>query len=348
MCLVEHPEARAILATVRFNFPTLPSVLTALLAMWLALLPGGAGAQVQKTLRVGVIKFVSHPALDADAKGFEAALAHSGFVEGVNLEILRHDAQGDPARAESAARALGQAQVDLIHTIATPSTQAAVRVAANVPIVFSAVTDPLSAGVVPPHILPGQKTGTRVTGVSDMWPIRRQLEAYARALPQVKRWGTVYNPQEANSVRHLQILRQAASQLGLTLIEVQVTHGSQVSAAALSLVGRVEAILHTADNTTAANLEALIKVCEQHRLPLFAGDVESVSRGAIAAYGNDYYLVGYAAGKKASLVLKGVKPGSIPWGPIEKYSLVVNARAVKAMGARMPEGFLGLADRVIH
>ena len=299
-------------------------------------------------MRVGVVKFISHPALDADAKGFEAALADSGFKEGVNLEILRHDAQGDPARAEAAARALVEAKVDLIHTIATPSTQAAVRVAAAVPIVFSAVTDPLSAGVVPPYVLAGQKTGTLITGVSDMWPIGLQLEAYSQALPHIKRWGTIYNPQEANSVKHLQILREAANRLGLRLIEEHVSSGAEVPLKAQSLVGRVEAILHTADNTTAANLAALIKVCEQYKMPLFAGDIESVELGAIAAYGNDYFLVGYAAGKKASLVLKGVKPGNIPWGPVEKYSLVVNAHAVKVMGTRLPVEFLGRADRVIH
>ena len=332
---------------MRLRFLSFLAVFISLLAVMAGLSPSVAGAQVTKSVRVGVIKFVSHPALDADEKGFEAALAHSGFKEGVNLEILRHDAQGDPAKAEAAARALVLAKVALIHTIATPSTQAAARVATAVPIIFSAVTDPLSAGVVPPHSSPGQKTDTLITGVSDMWPIRLQLEAYSRALPHIKRWGIVYNPQEANSVKHLQILRQAATPLGLSLVEVHVSNSAEVPAAAQSLVGRVEAILHTADNTTAANFEAVIKVCEQHRIPLFAGDIESVARGAIAAYGNDYYLVGYAAGKKASLVLKGVKPGSIPWGPVEKYSLVVNAKAVKTMGISLPAGFMGRADRVI-
>lgn len=324
------------------------SALTVLLTLVVVLSPRTSGTQVTKSMRVGVIKFVSHPALDADAKGFEAALADSGFKEGVNLEILRHDAQGDPAQAEAAARALVEAKVDLIHTIATPSTQAAARVVTSVPIVFSAVTDPLSAGVVPSHVPPGQKTRTLITGVSDMWPISLQLETYSQALPQIKRWGTIYNPQEANSVKHLQILREAANRLGLSLIEVHVSSSAEVPAKAQSLVGRVEAILHTADNTTAANLKALIEVCEQHKIPLFAGDIESVEGGAIAAYGNDYFLVGYAAGKKASLVLKGVNPGNIPWGPIEKYSLVVNAKAVKIMGARLPAEFLGRADRVIN
>lgn len=324
------------------------AALAGLLTVAIALWSGARETQAPKSMRVGEIKFVSHPALDADAKGFEAALAHSGFKVGVNLEILRHDAQGDPAKAEAAARALVEAKVDLIHTIATPSTQATARVVSNVPIVFSGVTDPLSAGVVPSHVPPGQKTGTWITGVSDMWPIRLQLEAYSQALPHVKQWGTIYNPQEANSVKHIQILRDAAKGLGLNLLEVHARNGAEVTTAAQSLVGRVGAILNPSDNTTAANMESLIKVCEQHQIPLFAGDIESVERGAIAAYGNDYFLVGYAAGKKASLVLKGVNPGSIPWGPMEKYSLVVNANAVKNMGARLPSEFMGRADRVIN
>ena len=148
---------------MRLRFLSFLAAVISLLAVMAGLSPSVAGAQVTKSVRVGVIKFVSHPALDADAKGFEAALAHSGFKEGVNLEILRHDAQGDPAKAEAAARALVLAKVALIHTIATPSTQAAARVATAVPIIFSAVTDPLSAGVVPPHSSPGQKTGTLIT-----------------------------------------------------------------------------------------------------------------------------------------------------------------------------------------
>jgi putative ABC transport system substrate-binding protein len=120
-----------------------------------------------------------------------------------------------------------------------------------------------------------------------------------------------------------------------------------VEAAAQSLVGQVEAISLPPDNTTISNLEALVRVCEHHKMALFAGDVDSVDRGALAAFGMDYFLVGYAAGRKAALVLKGVKPGSIPWGPVEKFSLAINLKAARAMGVVVSPDMAAKADRLI-
>lgn len=142
-------------------------------------------------------------------------------------------------------------------------------------------------------------------------------------------------------------MREAAQRLGLSLLEVHVGSSGAVEAAAQSLVGQVDAINITSDNTTVANLEALVRVCETHKIALFAGDVDSVDRGALAAFGMDYFLVGYAAGRKAALVLKGVKPGDIPWGPVEKFSLVINTRAARAMGVTVPADSLNKADRLI-
>ncbi len=89
-------------------------------------------------------------------------------------------------------------------------------------------------------------------------------------------------------------------------------------------------------------------VANAHRIPLFAGDVDSVGRGAVAAYGLDYFLVGYAAGKKAALVLKGTPVGTIPWGPVEKFSLVINLRAARAQGVEIAPALLKKADKVIE
>ncbi|MDZ4124641.1 MAG: ABC transporter substrate-binding protein, partial [Hydrogenophaga sp.] len=146
--------------------------------------------------RIGVTKIVSHAALDADERGFEAGLAGAGFKEGVNVTFLRRNAHGDMARAEAIARELVQAKVDLIHTIATPTSQAVMRTGSSIPMVFSAVTDQVRAGLVPRNSAPGQKTGTHVTGLSDLWPVQLQLETYAKVVPQAKVWGTIYNPQE--------------------------------------------------------------------------------------------------------------------------------------------------------
>ncbi|MBA4256491.1 MAG: ABC transporter substrate-binding protein [Polaromonas sp.] len=315
----------------------------------LGLSPGALWAQSNATppLSIGVLKIVSHAALDADEKGFEAGLTSAGFREGVNVSYLRRNANGDMAVAEAMAKELVAAKVNLIHAIATPTAQAAMRTGSRVPLVFSSVTDPVGAGLVPPGSAPGQKTGTHVTGVSDLWPVRLQMETYARAVPQAKVWGTIYNPQEVNSIAHIQSMREAAKDLGLTLLEVKVTRSEDVGAAAASLVGKAQAITITSDNTTVANLAAIARVCNQHKMALFAGDIDSVARGAVMAYGLDYYLVGYSAGKKAALVLKGIKPGDVPWGPVEKFSLVVNLKAAKAQGVTLPPELLARADKVI-
>jgi len=210
------------------------------------------------------------------------------------------------------------------------------------------VTDPVRAGLVPASSRPGQVTGSNVTGVSDQWPVALQMQTYAGFVPTAKRWGTIYNPAETNSVVHIGKMREAAQRLGLTLIEAHVQRSTEVETAAQSLVGRVDAISITSDNTTVANLEALVGICEAHRIPLFAGDVDSVDRGALAAFGMDYFLVGYAAGRKAALVLKGMQPGEIPWGPVEKFSLVINLRAARAMGVTISAEALRKADRVIR
>lgn len=313
-----------------------------------ALVPPASWAQTQTVFRIGVTKIVSHAALDADEKGFEAGLASAGFKEGVNVSYLRRNAQGDMATAEAIAREFVAGKVDLIHAIATPTAQAVMRTGAAIAVVFSSVTDPVLANIVPRGSAPGQRTGTHVTGVSDSWPVRLQFETYARAVPQAKVWGTIYNPKETNSLAHIQVMREVAKSLGLTLLEATVGSGDEVGRAAASLAGKVQAITITSDNTTVANLDAIARVCDQHKIALFAGDIDSVVRGAVMAYGLDYFLVGYSAGKKAALVLKGIKPGDVPWGPVEKFSLVVNTRAAKAQGVTIPPELLARADKVIN
>jgi putative ABC transport system substrate-binding protein len=305
-------------------------------------------ANERKVFRIGVTKIVAHAALDADEKGFEAGLASAGFREGVNVSYDRQNAQGDLGKAQAIAQKFVDQKVDLIHSIATPTTQAVVKVAKNIPVVFSSITDPVSAGIVPKGSVPGNKTGTNLTGVSDQWPVALQLQTYTEFVPKAKRWGTIYNPAESNSMLHIAAMRAAANKLGLKLVEVTIANSREVAQATKSLIGKVEAIVITSDNTAVADLESIVKVCNENRIPLFAGDVDSVSRGAVAAYGLDYYLVGYSAGKKAALILKGTKPGDIPWGPVEKFSLVINENAASRQGVTLSPELIKKADKVIR
>ncbi|MDQ1331668.1 MAG: putative tryptophan/tyrosine transport system substrate-binding protein [Thermodesulfobacteriota bacterium] len=305
-------------------------------------------AENKKMIRIGVTQIVSHAALDADQKGFEKALSSAGFKEGVNIIYDRQNAQGDMVKANTIAKKFNDEKVDLIHAIATPTTQVVTRITKKIPVVFSSITDPVDAGIVPKDSSPGKKSGTNVTGVSDRWPVFLQMEMYAKFVPKVKQWGTIYNAGEANSVVHIGEMREAAKKLGLELVEVTISNRSEVAKAALSLAGKVKAIVISSDNTAISDFDTIVKICNEKKIALFAGDVDSVPKGATAAYGLDYFLVGYSAGKKAALVLKGQNPGDIPWGPMEKFSLVINSNAAKAQGVIIPPDLLKKADKVLN
>jgi putative tryptophan/tyrosine transport system substrate-binding protein len=303
--------------------------------------------KAKKVFKIGVTQIVSHPALDADAKGFEKALADAGFKEGVDVTYDRQNAQGDMANAQTIAQKFLDAKVDMIHSIATPTSQAVVKTIKNIPVVFSSVTDPVDAGLVPKTSPPGTKSGTNVTGVSDRWPVALQFERYTKFVPKAKKWGTIYNAGDANSMVHIKEMRETAKKLGVELIEATISTSAETMQAAQSLAGKVQAINITSDNTAVSAFEAIVKVCNEKKIPLFAGDVDSVPRGAIAAYGLDYFLIGLSAGKKAAQVLKGQKPGDVPWGPAEKFSLVVSEKAAKTQGVVIPPDLLKKADKVI-
>ena len=318
------------------------------LALGLLLLGRPALAQTPKTERIGVIRGAAVPVLDVNQQGFEAALAGAGFKAGVNASYDIQTTGGDPQRAQAIVQRFVEDKVDLIHSMGTAPTLAAIKVSSRVPVVFSAVTDPVTAGIVPEGSAPGKPTGTPVTGVSDRWPIALQLETYARIVPQARTWGTLYNPAEANSVLQARLLRESATKLDLQLVEVPVSSTAEVRQAAQGLASRVKAIFVISDATVSADILAIQEASDQHRIPNFTGVSSSVQRGALAAFGIDYFLAGYAAGKKAALVLRGVQPGQIPWSLAEHFGLVLNQKAARALGITIPAEMLRIADKVVE
>lgn len=298
------------------------------------------GAALAKTYKIGVTVIVSHPALESDQKGFEKAIADAGL----EAEYDYQNAQGDMANAQTIAQKFKNDDLDLVHAIATPTSQAAVKVIKNHPIVYSSVTDPVDAGLVKTM----GPSGTNVTGISDAWPIERQIELYHQMLPSAKKWGTIYNAGDANSVKSISWTRDAMKKFGLELIEVTISNSAEVYTGAQTLVGRVDAIYITSDNTVVSALESVVKVANNNKIPLFGGDTTTVDKGMIAAYGLNYFQVGYSAGKKAALVLKGQDPGTIPSGLTENLSLWVNLKAAKDQGVTIPDKFVKMAEKVFR
>jgi len=289
-----------------------------------------------KVFRIGEAQIVSHPALDNDAKGFAAALAEEGFIEGKNVVFDRQNAQGDQPNCAIIARKFEDDRVDLIHAISTPNAQASVKVSRTIPIVFSSVTDPVATGIVPKM----GKTGTHVTGVSDRWPIELQCRMYQDLVPYAKRWGTIFNPGDVNVTFHIEEMRAAVEKMGGKLIEAHISSSAEVMQAAQSLVGRVDAIHITSDNTAVSAFESITKVCNENDIPLFAGDRDSTARGAVAAYGLDYFMIGYSAGKKAARILKGEDPGQVPAGLASGYSLWVSLKHAREQGLNLPPALI--------
>lgn len=303
---------------------------------------GVASAQEQKSVAVTAI--VEHPALDAARDGIRDELEAEGWVIGGDLDFSYESAQGNPATAAQIARQLVGEAPDVIVPISTPSAQAVVAATKEIPVVFTAVTDPLGARLVGSMETPGGN----VTGMSDLSPIGLHLDLIREIMPDAERLGVIYNPGEANSVTLLELLKLEGPVRDLTVVEAAAPRSSDVLAAAQSLVGKVDAIYVPTDNTVVTALEAIVKVAEENQLPVFAGDTDSVPRGAIAALGFNYYDLGRQTGKIVARVLNGEAPGAIAVQGIETTQLFVNPGAAARMGIELPEAVIARAKEVIE
>jgi putative tryptophan/tyrosine transport system substrate-binding protein len=314
---------------------------TALAALAAAGLAGPALAA--GTVTVAVTAIVEHPALDAARDGIKAALAEAGYVDGQNLKFVYESAQGNPATAAQIARKLVGEAPAVIVPISTPSAQAVVGATKDIPVVFTAVTDPVGAKLVRDLKHPGGN----VTGMSDLSPIAKHLDLVKEILPAARTLGVIYNPGEANSLTLVDLLRKEAPARGLKILEAPAPKSADVLPAAQSLVGNVDAIYVPTDNTVVTALEAVVQVGRQNRLPVIAGDTDSVPRGAIAALGFNYGDVGRQTGRIVARVLKGERPGEIPVEGVEITELFVNPAAAKAMGVTLPEALVARAKTVV-
>ncbi len=293
---------------------------------------------------VAVTAIVEHPALDAARNGVRDALAAAGYKEGENLKFVFESAQGNPATAAQIARQFAGDEPNVIVPISTPSAQAVVSATRDIPVVFTAVSDPLGAQLVKNM----DKPGGNVTGLSDMSPVGEHIALIKEILPNVKTIGYLYNSGEANSVSLLAALKAEADKAGITIVESAATKSAEVQGAARALVGRADAIYIPTDNTIISALEGAVAVAEESKLPLFTADTDSVSRGSIAALGFNYYDVGKQTGEIVVRVLKGEKPGDIAVKTAAGSDLVINKSAAAKMGVTLPESVVSRANKVIE
>ena len=310
----------------------------------LALALGFAGPAAAADVTVAVTAIVEHPALDAARQGIQDELAAEGYVAGKNLDFRFESAQGNPAIAAQIAQKFVGDALDVIVPISTPSAQAVAAANKTIPIVFTAVTDPVGAKLVASL----ERPGGNVTGMTDLSPIGAHLDLIKEITPDVASLGVIYNPGEANSVTLLDLLRQEAPARGIEIEEAAAPRSSDVLAAAQSLVGKVDAIYVPTDNTVVTALEAVVGVGIENELPVYAGDTDSVPRGAIAALGFNYHDVGIQTGKIVARVLRGEAPADIPVQRVEITELYVNPEAAGRMGVTIPDAVIARAKTVVE
>ncbi len=294
---------------------------------------------------IGVTQIVEHPSLDAAFDGFKKALEDNGYKDGENVKYDVQIAQGEQSNSVSIANNFVADKVDLIFANSTPSAQTALQATKEegvIPVLFTSVTDPVGAGLIEAF----DKPGANITGTSDNHPesISNTIEFMINEL-NVKKIGVLYNAGEQNSIVQVEAVEEVAKNNGAEIVTASVSTSAEVKQAAESLIGRVDAIYVPTDNTVVSAFQTVVTVANEQKLPLFAGELDSMEQGAVAASGFSYYDLGYQTGLMAVQILKGEKkPSDIPAAYPESFKLVINKAAAEAQGVELKDSWKDIAE----
>ncbi len=295
-----------------------------------------------KTAKVAVSQIVEHPALDATRQGLIDGLKAKGYEQGKNLDFDFKTAQGNPAIAVQIARQFVGEKPDVLVGIATPTAQALVSATRSIPVVFTAVTDPVGAKLVKTMIQPGKN----VTGLSDLSPVNQHVALIKEIMPNVKSIGVVFNPGEANAVTLVELLKQSASEHGIKVVEATALKSADVQSATQAIVAKSDVIYAPTDNTVASAIEGMIVAANQAKTPVFGGATSYVEKGAIASVGFDYYQVGVQTADYVAAIIEGAEPGSLDVKVAKGSDLVVSSSAAMKLGITIPQSVLDRATSV--
>lgn len=282
---------------------------------------------------VGISQIVEHPSLNAATEGFKQALKDSGL----DVTFDEQTAQGDNSLNTTIATNFVGSDVDLIFANSTPSAQAAMGATSDIPIIFTSVTDAVGAELIDSM----DKPGKNATGTIDLHPDTiKNTVAFLKDELGAKKVGMVYNAGEQNSVAQVEQVKEAAKEAGITIEEASASNSSEVKQAAESLASKVDAFYIITDNTVVSALESVIDVGETNEVPVIVGELDSVARGGLAAYGFEYKDIGYEAGEMAAKILKGeATAAELAAQYPQNLKLVVNKKAADALGIEVKDSW---------
>lgn len=279
--------------------------------------------------RIGISQFITHQSLDATREGFVDELAKQGYIEGENIEIDLQNAQGEQRNLKTISQQLAESS-DVVLAIATPSAQSLANTTQTTPVIFSAVTDPVSAKLVESREHPGGN----VTGTSDQSSdaILTQINLIKKVLPKAKTIGILYTQSEPNSVVQKDEAKHLLEEKGFTVVEKTILDSNNVKAAAESLMAEVDMVFVPTDNIISSTMETVKQVSIKHKVPVFGGSTEMIAVGGLYNYGTNYEELGRQTARMLVRVLKGEKPENIAVELPEKLELHTNKEMADALG----------------
>jgi putative tryptophan/tyrosine transport system substrate-binding protein len=278
-------------------------------------------------VKIGISQIVEFAALDDNRRGFLKALEDNGYKQGVNLDVDYQNAQGDMATVQTISKQFASQKKDLIFAIATPSAQGAYNATKKIPVMISAVTDPVAAGIVKAL----EKTETNVSGTSDYLPADKQLDLIKMFVPKTKRIGVLYNTSEINSEVQVNQLKEYAQKNNYEVVPVGITSTNEVNQAISSLLGKIDVLYVPTDNLVVSAMPIIVQKTLEKKIPVIASESGSVEAGALATQGIDYYKLGYKTGEMAAKVLKGEDISKMSIARAEETQIIVNEDSLKAL-----------------
>lgn len=278
-------------------------------------------------VKVGVLQYMEHESLTAAREGFVAELEANGYKEGEKLVLDYQNAQGDQANLQTISEQLIDGN-DIVLAIATPSAQSLATVSNETPIVFTAVTDPLSAGLVESI----EKPGGLLTGTSDQAPIDKQVELLGQAVPDAKTVGILYTTSERNSEVQVEQAKELLEKAGYKVVVKGITSSNEVQDATTSLMKDVDALFIPTDNTVASTMTIIGELSVEHKVPVIGGSTDMVDEGGLLTYGTNYEALGRQTAKMAIKIIEGANVSETAVEYPETVSLHVNEEMAQKLG----------------
>ena len=295
-----------------------------------------ASCKKDEKVTVGILVTATHSALDSAKEGFIEALQANGYVD---AEFLVKNPEGDPNTMNTMATELVR-NSDIVLGIGTPAAVAlqSARDAeeVDVTILFTAVTDPVSAGLMADPSKP-----TDITGTNDMNPVADQVDLILELNPNITKLGVLYNVAEPNSLVQAEMVKAQAAKKNIQVVVKTVSEAIEISAATTALIQTegAQAIYLPTDNLIASNIPAVSAVCDEFKVPTICGEVGMVASGGTITYSINYKSLGYLTGEMAAKILSGTPCSSIPSTSVDAKGLevAINEDSIAKIGIEVPQ-----------